>query len=85
MTRRSHKPHSRLTYICDMLLGKFEGDPRTKTTDRICIFITGEETSGLVLGGYEDDLDAMTDLLIHMKKVFEANGKNLMILPINEG
>jgi hypothetical protein len=85
MTRRSHKPHDRLTWICDRLLSKFESDPHSKTSDRICIFITGDETSGLVLGGYEDDLEAMTDLLIHMKKVFEANGKNLMILPINNG
>jgi len=85
MPTRSCKPHDRITYICDMLLHHFDADPRKLDEDRICIFITGEEKSGLVMSGYEDDTEAITDILGHLKVIFEANGKSLMVVPIPQG
>lgn len=81
MVKRSEgEPHDRLTKICDemaVVLGD-KGDG----SEKCVIFLQDGERGGLVMYGYEDDTEAMADLLMHLTKIFEANGKQLIFAPM---
>jgi hypothetical protein len=40
------------------------------------------ERGGVVMHGYDDDTAAMVGLIVHLKAIFEANGKTLMVMPL---
>jgi hypothetical protein len=37
------------------------------------------------LDGWDSDLDAVVAVIVHLKAVFEANGKTLIIAPLRQG
>ena len=84
--RRSEgEPHDRLTRIADRMITAAERQPEHRAGDKTIIFLDDGDRGGIVLAGYDDDMDAMADLFVHLKAVFEANGKTLMLAPIGEG
>lgn len=60
----------------------FDAHPEHIDVDRCIVFIDDGNRGGLTLHGYTDDIDAMADLLMHIKAVFRANGKDLEVLAI---
>jgi hypothetical protein len=82
--RSTGDPHDRLTRICATLTETLDEHPEALGTEKCIIFLNDEEKGGLVMHGYGDDLDAIADLMIHLKAIFEANGKQLGIMPIDE-
>jgi hypothetical protein len=84
--RRSEgAPHDRLTRLCDAMTQTLEAHPEYRDGDKAMLFLDDGKRGGIVLHGYDADVDAMTDLLMHLKALFEANGKTLMIVPVGEG
>lgn len=84
--RRSEDgPVDRLTRICDAMTETLVAHPEHLQEDRAIVFLDDGDRGGIVLHGYDDDMDAMTDLFMHLKAIFEANGKQLMIVPIGSG
>jgi hypothetical protein len=83
-TTRSFMPKDRLTRICDGMLDTFKRHAETTATDRAIVFLSGGEDKcgGIGLLGYDDDKDAMVDLLFHLQMIFRANGKELHIVPV---
>jgi hypothetical protein len=43
------------------------------------VFLQDSERGGLQLHGYEEDTDAIVDLFVHLRAIFRANGKELML------
>jgi hypothetical protein len=80
--RTEGEPHDRLTRLCDAMTKALEADAEYRDGDKAIVFLDDGDRGGIQLFGYESDTDAMADLLIHLKAIFEANGKTLMITTI---
>jgi hypothetical protein len=76
------KPHDRLTRICEAMTKTLESHPEHLREDKAIVFLDDGKRGGSVLHGYDEDMDAMVDLFMHLKAVFEANGKTLMVTSI---
>lgn len=79
--RRTPEPHDRLTRLCDAMTKTLEEHPE-RGDEKCIVFLQDGERGGLVLHGYDDDSEAMADLLVHLRAIFRANGKELLIAPL---
>lgn len=83
--RTEGEPHDRLTRICSAMTETLDAHPENGEGDvKAVIVLDDGKRGGIVLHGYEDDMAAMVDLLLHLKAVFEVNGKTLMIMPLDD-
>lgn len=80
--RRSEEPHDRLTRLCAAMTHALDDQPETGEDVKCIVFLQDGKRGGLHLHGYEDDTEAIADLFIHLKALFEANGKTLMFAPM---
>ena len=80
--KRTTEPHDPLTRLCDAMTEALVAHPEYAEGIRCAIFLDNGERGGMVLHGYDDDFEAVTDLLLHLKAIFEANGKTLMLAPL---
>jgi len=80
--RRSRQPIDRLTRLCDAMTDTLDAHPEHDDSVRAVIMLDDGKRGGIVMHGYESDTDAMVDLLLHLKAMFEAGGKTLMIMPL---
>jgi hypothetical protein len=83
--RSEGQPIDRLTRLADAMTRALEADPEYHDDDKAIIFLDDDKHGGIVLFGYDEDFDAMANLFVHLKAVFEANGKTLMIVPVGDG
>jgi hypothetical protein len=84
-TRRTEGvPHDRLTRMCDRMTKTFDLHPEHRSTDKCMVFLDDGDVGGLVMHGYDNDFEAMTDLLMHLRAVFKANGKQLDIMFLDD-
>jgi hypothetical protein len=49
------------------------------------VFLHDAERGGIQIHGYDDDTEAMVDLFVHMKAVFQGMGKDLTFVGIPDG
>jgi hypothetical protein len=49
------------------------------------IFLQDGKRGGLVTFGYDDDLEAAVDVLVHLRAIFRANGRDMWIGPLPGG
>lgn len=82
--RRTEEPHDRLTRLCAAMTDALDAHPE-HGDEKCIVFLQDGKRGGLQLHGYEDDTDAMVDLFLHLKALFEANGKTLMFAPLGQG
>lgn len=80
--KRTQQPHDRLTRMCDAAIKAFEVHPEHREGDKCIVFLDDGKRGGLVLHGYEKDTEAMVDLLMHLRAIFHANGKDLHLVPL---
>jgi hypothetical protein len=81
--RTEGEPHDRLTRIGDGMIAAFDSHPEQLHGDRAMIFLDdGDERGGIALAGWENDAEAVAALLLHLKALFEANGRTLLIAPL---
>jgi hypothetical protein len=83
MVEKSNEPHDQLTRLADQIhdavnrLEDYDGE-------KLIIFISSDklERSGIGMFGYEDgeEMDAVFDLLMHIRAILRANGKDLAVL-----
>lgn len=84
---RAHTtPTDRLTRICDQMTTTFDLHPETQTGDRCMVFLDSDvdRMGGLVLHGYEDQRDALVNLLMHIRAMFRSMGKELDFMFLDE-
>lgn len=77
---RGGVPTDRLTRICDAMTFTFNQHPEHQQGDKCMVFLDNGDRGGIVLDGYDDDAEAMTDLLMHLTAIFNANGKRLDLM-----
>lgn len=76
------QPHDRLTELAGVMTAALE----TEAEDvKAVVMLQDGDRGGICLHGYDDDSEAIADLFIHLKAIFEANGKTLMITGIGRG
>lgn len=81
--RTQDQPHSRLTRICDDMTKAFDAHPEHRDGDKCIVFLDDGRRGGLVLHGYGgDDWEAITDLFVHLRAMFRANGKDLQFVAV---
>jgi len=81
---RSAVPTDRLTRLAGAATDAFDAHPEHDAGDRCMVFVSSEkdQRNGLVLHGYDKDTDAIVDLLVHLRAIFRANGKDLHVVPV---
>lgn len=81
--RRTEEPHDRLTRLCDAMTQTLDAHPE-RGDEKVAVFMDSpsEQRSGLVLHGYEEDSEAIAAVLLHLRAIFRANGKEMVIVPI---
>lgn len=72
---RGTGPMDRLTELCAEMTVPLD-DPENSDVKAI-VFLHDGDRGGIVLHGYEDEVEAMSELFAHMKAVFQAVGKDL--------
>ena len=80
----SDEPQDRLTRICDEMSKVFHDHPEHRPEDKCVVFLNNGERGGLVLVDYDDHSEAMADLLMHLRAVFQASGKRLDFMFLGE-
>lgn len=80
--RRTEEPHDRLTRLCAAMTDALDAHPE-RGDEKAIVFLQDEKRGGLQLHGYDDDTEAIADLLVHLRAIFEANGKRLLIAPLH--
>ncbi len=79
-TQKSEEPFDRLTGLCAEMTAAID---RPENSDvKVIVFLTDEEKSGIQTHGYESPTDAVADLFVHMKALFNADGKDLVFIPV---
>lgn len=81
---RTSEPIDRLTRLCAAMTEALDAHPE-RGDEKCIVFLQDGERGGLQIHGYEDDTEALVDLLIHLRAIFRANGKELVIAPLARG
>lgn len=82
LRRTEGNPHDRLTEVCDAMIQVLDREATPEEEIKCVIFLQGPDRGGMVLHGYDDDIEAVVDLFMHMRAIFRANGKELFFAPI---
>lgn len=79
----SDQPYDRLTRLTEEMTDAID---RPENADLKCIiFLTGDDgeggyRGGIQMFGYEDTASGMADLMVHMKAIFQAMGKDFGVM-----
>jgi hypothetical protein len=79
--RTEGEPHDRLTRICDEMTKTLRAHPEVSDDVMCVVFLQDGERGGLVMDGYDDDSEAVADVLLHLRAIFRANGQDLILAP----
>lgn len=83
--RRSEgRPHDRLTRLGEVMLAHLEAQPEYMG-EKAIVFVTGLETGGIAVMGYEKDSEAIGDVILHLEAMLATQGKSLIVVPIGSG
>lgn len=82
MTTKSDTPQDRLTRIGDTLLTAFNDHDEKLPADRAIVFLNDATKGGIAIAGYDDDKDAILDLVVHLRAMFRAYGHDLHFVPV---
>ena len=79
---KSDVPQDRLTRIGNTMLATFNEHDEKIAADRAVVFLKDETKGGIAIAGYDDDRDAIVDLMAHLRAMFHANGLELHFVPV---
>ncbi len=77
---QSDEPMDPLTELCAQMTSVLD-EPENEGIKAI-VFLTNKDRSGIQLAGYDDTAEAMADLFIHMKAMFQSMGKDLQFVSV---
>lgn len=80
--RNEGEPFDRLTRLCAEMTAVLDEKGDQVDDVKCIVFLNDDSKGGLQMWGYDDDTEAIADLFIHLKVMFEANGKQLMFAPL---
>ncbi len=79
----SEEPHDRLTRLCAEMTTVLETAENADV--KAAVFLVDDSMAGLQFHGYEDSIAGVADVFIHLQAVFEANGKKLDFVSLDDG
>jgi hypothetical protein len=88
--RSEGTPHNRATRLADAALDTLRAHPEYRG-ERLIVFLDNEEekVGSIGLSGYDDDIEAIVNLFMHLRAMFEAQGKELQLVgfdkPVGQG
>lgn len=84
--QRTNKPHNRLTRICDQMTQTFDRHPEHLPDDRCIVFLDSDtdRMGGIVVHGYDDDRQALVNLLMHVKAMFASMGMHIDLMTLDD-
>jgi hypothetical protein len=82
--RREGDPFDRLTRLCEAMTDALDAHPE-RGDEKCMVFLQDGRKGGLQTYGYDEDSEAIADLLFHLKAMFEASGQTLAIVPVGQG
>lgn len=84
---RSSEPSDRLTRIADAMFDAMTAHPEHTPDVRCLLLINDPSYGGVAMTGYadSDDVEAITDILVHLAAVLRTHGKALSIIPFVPG
>jgi hypothetical protein len=78
------EPHDRLTRIADAVLDAVRAHPEYRDGDRAIVLLDDGHNGGIGLGGYDEPLDALADVLTHAKALGAVRGLSVAVVPIEQ-
>jgi hypothetical protein len=81
--RSEGTPHNRQTRLADAALDVLKEHPEYKG-EKVIVFLDGEKTGAIGISGYEDELEPMVNLFMHLRAMFAAQGKELSLVGMNK-
>ena len=76
-TTKSETPQDRLTRVCDGMITAFNQHAEKLEDDRAVVLVNDGTRGGICIAGYEDEDDAVVDLVMHLRAIFRARGMDL--------
>jgi hypothetical protein len=64
------------------MLATFNAHAEKRENDRAIVFLVDEHKGGIGIAGYDDDKDALVDLIVHLRAIFRARGQDLHFVPV---
>jgi len=83
--RTEGEPHDRLTRIANRVGIQVELDPEWRVGGKAIVLLNDGNRAGVGLFGYDSDTEAMADMLIHIRGILRAHGKDLQVHPMRGG
>ena len=71
---RSHEPTDRLTTLAGEMMEGLPDDVKA------IVMLTDDEKHGVGMTGWDDDLEAVAHLFMHLKAMFAANGTTMSLM-----
>jgi len=78
----SDQPFNRLTKLAAQMTELLDAPENADV--KAIVFLNDSEGGGIQLSGYDDQIEAMAELFVHMKAVFNSMGKDLEFIPVPE-
>lgn len=79
---KSDIPMDRLTRLCDAMTDGLVEHSEYDEDVKAVVMLLDAERGGIQLHGYDDDTEAMADILTHLRALFQANGKDLSVVTL---
>lgn len=76
--REEKEPFDRLTELCDIMQESISGPENDDV--RGIIFLNDSKRGGIVLMNYSEVSSGIADLLVHLKALFESQGKSFGVM-----
>jgi hypothetical protein len=64
------------------MVATFNGHSEKQPNDRAIVFLVDEKRGGIGIAGYDDESEALLDLMVHMRAIFRARGQELHFVPV---
>jgi hypothetical protein len=76
----SHEPMDRLTRLSEEMTTPLDREENSDV--KAIVFLNNGERGGIQIYNYDNETEALTDVFIHMKAIFNSMGKDLEFVPI---
>lgn len=79
--RSEGEPVDRLTRLCGAMTDTLDAHPEMSENVKCVVFLQDGDRGGLQLHGYDDDKEAIVDVFMHLRAIFQSNGSDLTFAP----
>lgn len=79
---RTNEPGDRLGRTAAAMTDAAELHPEYHDGDQAIVMLVGDKAALCHLNGYDDDVDAMVDMFMHLRAIARANGKDIEYIGI---